>query len=126
MKISLSSENTINSLKVTEICDHITGFEEIDIIRLDPFLENKSLNHINILKIDVEGFEFEVMAGCSSLIESAVKCIYLEVGYEREATKVHFSEVEAYMEVNGFQLCGIYETRRNLYNKKRLWYSNNL
>jgi len=126
IKILLSSENTINSLKVTEICDHITGSEDIDIVRLDRFLENKDLNYIDILKIDVEGFEFEVMAGCSSLIKSAVKCIYLEVGYSREPTKVHFSDVEAYMEVNGFELCGIYETRRNLYNKKRLWYSNNL
>jgi len=126
VEILLSNENTINSLKIKELYDHITSSEEIDIVRLDRFLESKDLNYIDILKIDVEGFEFEVMAGCSAMIQSAVKCIYLEVGYEREPTKVHFSDVEAYMEVNGFQLCGIYETRRNLHNKKRLWYSNNL
>lgn len=126
INILLSSENTINSLKITEVYDHITGSEEIDVIRLDHFLATKNLTHIDILKIDVEGFEFEVLNGCGALIDTQIKCIYLEVGYSREPTKVHFSDVEAYMEVNGFELCGIYETRRNLYNKKRLWYSNNL
>jgi len=126
VKILLSSENTINSLKITEIYDHITGSEDIDITRLDHFMGTNSLNHIDILKIDVEGFEFEVLSGCGALIEQHIKCIYLEVGYEREATKVHFSDVETYMEANGFKLCGIYETRRNNYDRRRLWYSNNL
>jgi len=126
INILLNAENTINSLKVTEAYDHITGSEAIDITRLDHFLENENLNHVDILKIDVEGFEFEVLNGCGSLIKSGINCIYLEVGYHREPTKVHFSDVETYMEANEFELCGIYETRRNMHDKRRLWYSNNL
>ncbi|MDB4927011.1 FkbM family methyltransferase [Mucilaginibacter sp.] len=126
VNILLSGENTINSLKITEPHQDIVGSEEITINRLDDFLLEKHLTHIDILKIDVEGFEFEVLNGSGSLIQSGVKCIYLEVGYEREPTKVHFSDVEEYMEANNFQLCGIYETRRHFYDRRRLWYSNNL
>ncbi|WP_410478292.1 FkbM family methyltransferase [Pedobacter frigiditerrae] len=78
---------------------------------------------MDILKIDVEGFEFEVLKGCLNL---QINCILIEVGYEREPTKVHFSEVEIYMENMGFQLCGIYEIMRCLTDKKKISYSNNL
>jgi hypothetical protein len=99
--------------------------EEITVVTLKEILEQQEINHIDILKIDVEGFEFEVLNGCCSLIDHT-KLIILEVGYERELTKVHFSDVEQYMEKKGFMMCGIYETRRNLYDKRKLWYSNNL
>lgn len=72
---------------------------------------------------NVEGFEFELLAGCGKI---DINCILLEVGYEREPTKVHFSDVENYMENLGFQLCGIYEIMRNLNDKKKISYSNNL
>ena len=126
VKILLSSENTINSLKITESHQDIVGTELITITRLDSFLQSHNLTHIDILKIDVEGFEFEVLQGCNTLTNGSIKYIYLEVGYEREPTKVHFSDVEQYMEKNGYVICGIYETRRHMYDKRRLWYSNNL
>jgi FkbM family methyltransferase len=126
VEIFLSKEDTINSLKTAEANQYTIGKEIINIIRLDKFLTKHDINHIDILKIDVEGAEFEVLRGCDALIYDAIKCIYLEVGYDREPTKVHFSDVAQYMEERGFLLCGIYETRRNLSDKRRLWYSNNL
>jgi FkbM family methyltransferase len=125
-EILLQEENTINSLKITAENSGITDKEKITITRLDQFLQEQNLTQIDILKIDVEGFEFEVLDGCGALLKADIKCIYLEVGYEREITKVHFSDVEKFMEEKGFVLCGIYETRRNLFDKRRLWYSNNL
>lgn len=124
--ITLNSEHTINSLKATFIGHNSIDNEEINVIRLDDYLNDQNINHVDILKIDVEGFEFEVLEGCGSLFENDIRCILLEVGYEREPTKVHFSDVDKIMERKGFQLCGIYDTRRSLLGKRRLWYSNNL
>jgi len=126
INIFLSWENTINSLKITEVNQGIMGSEEVHIIRLDEFLQQERLTTIDILKIDVEGFEFEVLEGCGTLINDNIKCIYLEVGYTREPTKVYFSDVEIFMENNGFELCGIYETKRNAFSKHQLWFSNHL
>lgn len=126
LNILLNEEDTINSLKVTEAHAGIIGTEEIDLIRLDEFLQQRQLQQVDILKIDVEGFEFEVLQGCGAYLKNGISCIYIEVGYEREPAKVHFADVDSYMEAKGFQLCGIYETRRNLHDRRRLWYSNNL
>ncbi len=126
VEILLNDENTINSLKVTRIDGDMARKEVIPVVRLDDFLRKHSEPSIGILKIDVEGFEFEVLNGCGTFLGAGINCIYLEVGYEREATKVHFSDVEQYLERHGYLLCGVYETRRNLFDKRRLWYSNNL
>ena len=100
--------------------------ETVEITRLDDFMKAQAVSHIDILKIDVEGAEFDVLNGCGELLKESIDCIYLEVGYERQETKVHFSDVDLFMEKNGFIICGIYETRRNLGDRSRLWYSNNL
>lgn len=123
--IDINRENTINSIKATYEPENIIGKEEIEVVRLDDVLLEQHIDQIDIIKIDVEGFEFEVLEGYGNLINQT-KIILLEVGYEREVTKVHFSDVEAFMEKKGFTLCGIYETRRNLLDRRKLWYSNNL
>lgn len=121
MDILLNPEHTINSLKNSPA--NSVGQETINIIRLDHFLQEKNIQSVNILKIDVEGYEFEVLNGATAL---NIDVILLEVGYEREPTKVHFSDVETYMEAKGYQLCGIYELTRNLNDKRKVTYSNNL
>jgi len=126
IQLLLSGENSINSLKVTEVNRGIKGAEEITITTLQGYLQQQGIIHIDILKIDVEGFEFEVLEGCAGLLNTGIKCIYLEVGYVREPTKVHFSDVETFMETHNFELCGMYETRRHMFDRRRLWYSNNL
>lgn len=126
LTISLNSEHTINSLKTTPFGESAIGNEEINVIRLDDYLKTQHINHIDILKIDVEGFEFEVLEGCGALIKNNIRCILLEVGYEREPTKVHFSDVDKFMQDKGLLLCGIYDARRSLLDKRKLWYSNNL
>lgn len=123
--ISINKENTINSIKVNDEGDNFIGKEEINIVRLADILTEHQIAHIDILKIDVEGFEFEVLEGCGDYMDR-IDLIVLEVGYEREVTKVHFSDVEIFMEKHGFILCGIYEATRNLFDKRKLWYSNNL
>lgn len=126
VEITLQPDNTNNSL-VKSTPDHAVLKESVQVVRLDDFISEKDLAVIDILKIDVEGFESEVLQGCQTLLNhGAVKCICLEVGYERMSAKTHFSDIETQMEKNGFQLCGIYDLQRNLYDKRRLWYSNNL
>ncbi|MNK56820.1 2-O-methyltransferase NoeI [compost metagenome] len=125
ISINLNPENTINSIKSDFNNLENIEREEITIITLNDFLTESGIKDVDILKIDVEGFEFEVLYGCKHFLQS-IKLIILEVGFERESTKVHFSDVDNFMEKNEFQLCGIYETRRSLTDKRKLWYANNM
>lgn len=127
LEVFLNPESTINSIKSTYLNEkNSLGKEIIHIIRLDEFCNSNKIDHINILKIDVEGFELEVLKGSDMMLKNQIDCILVEVGYEREETKVHFSDIEIYLEKYNFQLCGIYEIMRNLNDKRKIAYSNNL
>lgn len=127
IEIYLNAENTINSLKSNYLNEgNSIGKEIIKVKRLDYYCNSANIYQIDILKIDVEGFEFEVLEGCGEMLIKNIDCILLEVGYEREDTKVHFSEVESYLEKYNYQLCGIYNIMRNLNDKRKIAYSNNL
>lgn len=127
IEIFLNPENTINSLKSTYLNEeNSVGKQLIHVTRVDKFASSVNINHIHVLKIDVEGFEFEVLEGCGAMLRNNIDCILLEVGYEREETKVHFSDVETYLEKYNYQLIGIYDIMRNYNDKRRVAYSNNL
>ena len=125
IEIPLNTEDTINSILSAPQQHQISGYETIRVQTLDNYAEHNSIQNIDILKIDVEGYEFKVLEGAQRFISNSIKAIVLEVGYERSSNKVHFSDVETYMENHGFQCCGIYDLSKSR-DKRRLYYSNNL
>lgn len=72
LKKKLFFGNTNKKLFVKEI---------IKVMRIDNFLLSKKISSIDILKIDTEGFEFEVIKGLGDKI-ICVKIIYFEHHYD--------------------------------------------
>ena len=71
-KINLNSnylkfKNFILSIKKKE---RIIESQEIKVVKLDTFCFKKSIKKINILKIDVEGFELQVLQGASKILNN--------------------------------------------------------
>lgn len=54
------------------------GSETVRIVRLSDFLEKEAITHIDILKLDLQGYEIQALRGLSGRIDS-VKLIYTEV-----------------------------------------------
>jgi len=125
LTIPIYAEATINTLKKADYNDAPIASEVISVVRLDDFVDKNSISEIDILKIDVEGFEFEVLNGLGDFLQK-VKCIVVEVGYIRSTTKTHFSEMESFMEDNGFYLSNIYQLQHAYNDKTRLGYSDNV
>lgn len=125
IEIPLNLENTINSIAAPPREGDNGGTEKIKVVSLDNFFNENSTTNIDILKIDVEGYEFEVLKGAQGIMQKQLKAIVLEVGYQRGNDKVHFSDVENFMESHHFQCCGIYDISKSR-DKRRLYYSNNL
>lgn len=60
------------------------GKEKISIIRLDEVASEFPTDHIDIMKIDVEGFELNVLKGGAKFISTSVDTIIIEVALMRD------------------------------------------
>ena len=58
-----------------------SGNIEVDVTTLDEFCKENAINKIDILKIDVEGFEHEVLQGAQSVLKN-VRYLMLEITLE--------------------------------------------
>ena len=43
----------------------ITNVENVQCITIDKFFEDNKIDHVDVMKIDVEGYEYEILAGLS-------------------------------------------------------------
>lgn len=51
----------------------------VDVVSLDDYCRRYAIDHIDILKIDVEGGEYDALAGAENLLKSqAIDCIFIE------------------------------------------------
>ena len=86
----LNKQNTISQSEVLQI-------------KLGDFIKEKKIDHIDILKIDTEGYEFEVLKGLEQEIKK-IKFIYFEHHYDNMIKKNYkYSDIHHYLKINGFQ-----------------------
>ncbi len=97
----------------------------IKVKRLDKFVTDKNITHIDLLKVDTENFEIPVLKGGLETIESGkVSAIICEAGFTKSNTRnSYFVEVNEILESKGFALFGIYEMG-HLGFKERRHYGN--
>jgi len=83
--------------------------KKIEIIKLDTFVKIKKIKRINVLKIDVQGFEPEVLRGSSEFLKkSKVDIIELEIilgfGYLKS---ISFFDIEKNLNKFGYKLISL-------------------
>lgn len=75
---------------------------EIDVERLDEFLQNRNIKVIDILKIDTEGFDFNVIKGLGDKI-SQTRYIYFEHHFDDMIDKDYkYGDIHRYLIKNNF------------------------
>lgn len=75
----------------------------IKLITLDNYIKENKINKIDILKIDTEGFEFNVIKGLS-LNHKIINYIYFEHHYDNMIMKnYNFSEINIILKKYGFE-----------------------
>lgn len=86
---------------------------EIEALPLDLFTQRVGVKHINLLKIDVEGFEMEVLAGARGLLtENRIDVIYIEAGLSKSGgQQTYYRSIEDYLAGFGYRIFRIYEQK---------------
>lgn len=100
---------------------NIRGMRHLELRPIDNFVDSVGLNHIDILKIDAQGSEYDILLGCSNLLrENRINVIHVELTltdmYQGSAS---VEEIIKLLYENNFALCGIY--RQHFQNGYLSW-----
>jgi FkbM family methyltransferase len=85
--------------------------QSVKIETIDRYVANRGIAHIDLLKIDTEGFELTVLEGAhDSLTNERVSLILAEVGFVRNDIRhTNFCDLTDALYKYGFHLYGVYD-----------------
>jgi FkbM family methyltransferase len=89
----------------------VLGQSTVPVKTVDEFCAEYQINYIDILKIDAQGFDFEVIKGSKQMILSGkIRQIYFEIIFSDMYKNVpRFSEVYDFLLDHGFVLVSLYD-----------------
>jgi FkbM family methyltransferase len=87
------------------------GMEQVLVTTVDRYCDNHGIEHIDFLKIDTEGHDFEVVVGADRMLaEGRITALQCECSVSPENTfHVGFDAMRSHLEVKGYRLFGVYE-----------------
>lgn len=79
--------------------------EKVEILTLDTYCQQKSIEHISLLKIDVEGHELDVFAGAKEMFaKGAIDIVTFEFGGCNIDTRTFFKDFWLFFEKENMAL----------------------
>tara|TARA_B110000503_G_scaffold139421_1_gene227775 strand:+ start:1663 stop:2379 length:717 start_codon:yes stop_codon:yes gene_type:complete len=103
--LNIKSKYFHNKLKILNIKNKESFSKKIpiNIISLDNFINEKKIHNIDLLKIDTEGYEFNVLKGLNNS-HNIIKLIYFEHHYDDMILKNYkFSDIHYLLKSYGFK-----------------------
>lgn len=99
--------------------------EEINQTTVDSLFNKLNCHKIDVLKIDVEGYEKNVLKGAQSCLEQKlINFIYLETGLDTRFNSIQ--DLVDYLHPVGYMPYAFYEQTAHWTGKQNLWYWNTL
>ena len=97
--------------------------QEIEIEKLSNIILSEKIEKIDILKIDVEGYEFEVLKGLTSVDFRKINYVYFEHHYDLMLKKNYkFADINYFLKKNNFEL--IFKLKMNFRKSFEYIYKN--
>ena len=100
----------------TNTKDFKKNSEDVKVITLDHYCEDKRIEFIDLIKIDVQGHEDKVLAGSKKIFsKDIVNAVETEIMFDDVYEKhLSFSDIERHLLPN-FRFCGIKTYNNNLF-----------
>jgi FkbM family methyltransferase len=128
-EINITTFNPANSLiSQSQAYEHYNpsiktiGREKVKVIKLDDFIPNLPSKHFDVVKIDVEGLEFNVLKGGEKFFHDYVDIIIIEISFQREFGGKHQNCVEIFkfLDSLGYRLINIYDVYNMTYDQEEV------
>ncbi len=105
----LSTVNSINPASNKRRSENQKS-QSMEIVTVDDFCTERNISQIDLLKIDVEGFDLNVLMGAKRMLtERKVTYIFIEVTFDNsDAYHRSYQEISTYLEQFGFKIFGFY------------------
>lgn len=85
-----------------------THIEEVEAVTIDEYCQENNISQIDLLKIDVEGAEYQVLMGARRMLESKkIRCCVFEFGGTTFDMGNDPNEIEGYLRQSGYQISNI-------------------
>ncbi|MEB3356458.1 MAG: FkbM family methyltransferase [Synechococcales bacterium] len=125
--IALSSDPERHSL--SGVASPTGETEKISLTDLDSFYDSEGKDYvIDILKIDVEGFELKVLEGAKDLLQRRrIRSIFAEVGFHHnQPGRTYFGDLNDLLLAKSYAFSGLYNqfrwgAKREVYFANALW-----
>jgi FkbM family methyltransferase len=90
---------------------HVSGQTVVEVESIDNYGERNGISHIDVLKCDTQGFDYEVLkGGIGMLQEHKIHLVYIEVDFgELYLDRPHFDEIYRFFRELGFHLVSFYD-----------------
>jgi FkbM family methyltransferase len=89
----------------------VVGEEVVEVVTLDDFCKRESIEHIDLVKLDIQGAEMLALRGAERLLaDGAIDAILAEVSFFQlyESQSLAW-EIQAHLEARGYHLFGLYD-----------------
>jgi FkbM family methyltransferase len=105
----LDVNDTMSRIVTGQASERLT--ETVPVVTLDGLLDEAGIDHVDLLKIDVEGSEIAVLRGARRLLQDGrVDVVYIEAGMAPDGLQqVSHRLIEDELESFGYRLLGIFE-----------------
>jgi FkbM family methyltransferase len=90
------------------------GQASVPVVTLDGFCDERRIERIDLLKMDIQGFELQALRGARRLLERrAIRLIYAEVLFARlYSGQAFYHDIAAHLAGMGYELYGLYSMIR--------------
>ena len=108
MNSLLANSGRIGEFAPAYLCEAVKS-TDVQMTRLDSFCARESIRHIDILKVDAQGYEGRILAGLGDMLTPAcVHSLFLEVLFvDCYENQTWFGEILELLRPRGYRLFGI-------------------
>jgi FkbM family methyltransferase len=126
--IQLYSDSELNTFSAARSGAVSVGVEAVEVGTVDQFCSEHGITEIGLLKLDVQGWEMEVLSGAARMLGSgAIRFIFAEVGFRRRDRDMQaFAPLNDYLDSLGYEFCGLYDSFRWGESKSLVGFANAL